>query len=448
MVSKPLNTSEKFILKPEFLERPRLSRENPDAGSFWDYLTFKNVVIWLGVLTFIIFLGSAVSPRIAFLFMALLGLVGLVVFEMSSRRKWEHALLDQLQKMNSDYDRLVRETARNRNDLAALKKNLAAAGTLARSYNTGSDAKDGNAAEQRMAKSIAEQLAKMGDAAVEETGMEGPFLALDTAVIKKAAATSFPEGKDIGSQLSDDQVLQLVNAAVRQDRIDLFLQSVVNLPQRKTRFYEMFSRIRIKPGVYLPAERYIAVAMTQDLVPVIDNLLLLRGLQFIRDTETEDSNRAFFCNITSLTLDDPKFMGDLVEFIAQNRTLAPRLMFELGQVDLATMRADTLPVLNGLARLGCRFSMDRVRSLSFDFSFLEAHHIRFIKVEAGILLLAMKETGGFQRLKRLKSELDAKGIDLIVEKIETERQLITLLDLGIDYGQGFLFSKPQLASAV
>src|SRR5690606_8962278 len=122
-----------------------------------------------------------------------------------------------------------------------------------------------------------------------------------------------------------------VHAAVRQDRIDMFMQPIVNLPQRKLRFYEMFSRIRIKPGVHLPAEQYIEVAMRQDLVPVIDNLLLLRGLQMIRDTEEENFNRAFFCNITTLTLGDPKFMGDLVEFIAQNRTLAPRLVFELGQ---------------------------------------------------------------------------------------------------------------------
>src|SRR5690606_16702742 len=98
-------------------------------------------------------------------------------------------------------------------------------------------------------------------------------------------------------------------------------------------------------------------------------------------------------------LNDPKFMGDLVEFIAQNRTLAPRLVFELGQGDLATMGADALPVLDGLARLGCRFSMDTVTALSFDFAFLSARHIRFVKVEARMILNAMRESGGFQRMK-------------------------------------------------
>lgn len=435
------------ILKLGVFQRAPVDRK-ASAPPFSEYLTFKNIVIGLGVATFLIFLGSAVSARIAFLFAALLGLTGLVVFEMTSRRRWEGDLLDQLQKMTGDYDRLVREVARNRNDMAALKKSLSSAGALARSY--GSVAGDGaGAVEQRMVKTIAEQLSRIGEPPREEG--EGHDLGISTADVNISAIGAVEKDAprddgDIGRRLSDEQVLQLVHAAVRQDRIDLFLQPVVGLPQRKVRFYEMFSRIRIKPEVYLPAERYIEVAMEQDLVPVIDNLLLLRGLQLIRDTEEENFNRAFFCNITSLTLNDPKFMGDLVEFIAQNRTLAPRLVFEMGQKDLATMSAESLPVLDGLARLGCRFSMDQVRSLSFDFAFLEARHVRFIRVEAAQLLREMKETGGFTRMKRLKSELDAAGIDLIAEKIETDRQLLDLLDLDIDYGQGYLFGKPQLSA--
>lgn len=401
-------------------------------------VTFRNVVLILGVAALLIFLGSAVSARIAFLFAALLGLSGLVLFEMSSRRKWERQLMQQLQKMGTDYERIVRETARNRNDMQFVKKGLFDTGAIVRSQGK----TKGEDVEQRMVRAIAEQLSKIGEPTKEEVDEERIVLAAPTGRAL-SDSKSGPPDEGVGHRLSDVQVLQLVNLAVQQDRIDLFLQPVVALPQRKLRFYEMFSRIRIKQGVYLPAERYIEVAMTQDLVPVIDNLLLLRGLQMIRDTEEENFNRAFFCNITSLTLNDPKFMGDLVEFIAQNKTLAPRLMFELCQTDLSTMSPDTLPVLAGLSTLGCRFSMDQVKTLSFDFAHLEARHIRFIKVDANLLVQEMKEVGGLSRMKRMKSELDRRGIDLIVEKIETEAQLLQLLDAEIDYGQGYLFGKPE-----
>ena len=393
-------------------------------------LTLRNGVIALGVLVLLIFIGSVASARIACLFAALLGLAAVLAYEISSRLKWEAKISARLQQMASDHERLVRETARSRNDMTSLKKTLADAGALARSYGR-LPAPSQAAGEQRMIKALADQLARIG--APEE---------VDTTELDALAESAGAEDAAVGRQLTDAQVLQLVDAAVRRDRVDLFLQPIVNLPQRKVRFYELFSRIRLSAGVYLPAARYVEVAVRQDLISSVDNLLLLRGLQLLRDNASEGTAQAFFCNITCVTLNDPKFMADLVEFIAQNRLLAPRLVFELGQHDLANMGDEILPVLQGLARLGCRFSMDTVKSINFDYAHLEARHIRFVKLDATTVLAELGDVGGRRKLERVKAELDSRGIDFIVTRIETEGELLELLDLHIDYGQGFLFGKP------
>lgn len=416
-----------------------------DNFTIYDYLSFRNIVIGISAVTFLIFLAVAVSVGMAILSGALLALLALLLVEMASRRRWEHSLLAQIQRVNDDYERLVREVARNRNDTASLRRKLAdAAGTLARSYEKKAP---GEPVEQRMIKAIAEQLSKLGDVSQDDRSGLDTAMIVDPSLFEKDETLKGMDDAEIGRRLSDDQVLQLVNASVRKDRIDLFLQPIVNLPQRKLRFYETFSRIRVMPNVYLPATRYVELAMKQDMMPSIDNLLLLRGLQVIRNAAEGDYNRAFFFNITSLTLNDPKFMGDLVEFISQNRMLAPQLIFEMGQKDLATMSADILPTFEGLSKLGCRFSMDQVKDLAFDADYLESRHIRFIKIDAPLLLAELREEGGLLHMKRLKSELDRNGIDVIVEKIETDRQLLDLLDIEVDYGQGYLFGKPSLYEA-
>lgn len=403
------------------------------------FVTLRNIVIAAGLVAFLVVLASVASPRVAVMGAAMLGIVAFIAIEMSARRRWERDIVIELQRMGGDFDRIVREVARNRNDLADVRRMLADAGQMARSFGRDVPAAtaDTGGIEQRMIKAIAEQLSRMdapqrGLATGEMDEPEIQLPVIEGLTVDNAARI-----------LTDEQVMLFVQHAVQQDSIDLFLQPIVNLPQRKPRFFEMLSRIRISGEIYLPAGRYIAVAMKHDMVPVIDNLLLLRALQFIRDAGDDGAaGRAWFCNITSLTLNDPKFMGDLVEFIAAYRTLAPRLVFEFNQQDLATMRAESLPVLDGLSRLGCRFSMDRVRELSFDFAHLEARHVRFVKVEAALIIAEMKEIGGLKRVQRLKAELDSRGIDLIVEKIESERQLVQLLDIEIDYGQGYLFGKP------
>ena len=437
-MSGKASANKKDVVKPDdnivrlgLFDRPLASGKVSEKFTFYNYLTFKNIVIGLGFLTVLIFLSITVSLRIVFLFLALVALLALAMLEMSSRRKWEIDLLGQLKRMSSDYDRLVREVARNRNDTASLRKKLSdAGGMLARSH----DRSSGEVAEHRMVSDLAEQLSRLSDLSYEENAEDSVETSISDGIGKNAA----------DENLTEDQVLQLVKAALQRDRIDLFLQPIVNLPHRKLRFYEMFSRIRIKFDRYLPAEQYIEVARRQDLMPIIDNLLLLRGLQVIRNTEDGQYNSAFFFNITSPTLNDPKFMGDLVEFISQNRTLAPRLIFEMGQQDLATMSADMLPIFDGLSKLGCRFSMDQVKSVVVDFDQLAARHIRFIKIEASLMMKELGEVEGLQRMKRLKVEFDRHGIDVIVEKIETERQILEVLEVDIDYGQGYLFGKPVL----
>lgn len=433
-----MNSPRELQHDPEDTARPGAS-----AGPGWRaHLTFKNILWALVLATVLIVLASVGSARVAFLGVAMLALAGFIAAEMSARRRWERDMVEQMRRMLGDYDRLVREVARNRNDLADMRRMLADAGETARRFGRQQEGGGASAGgvEQRMIKAIAEQLSRMDapmrPAVADEAETPAPLPAVTGLTAENAAHA-----------LNDEQVMAFVRHAVQQDSIDIFLQPIVNLPQRKPRFFEMFSRIRIAGEIYLPAERYIAVAMRHDMVPVIDNLLLLRALQSIRDTGEGGAGRAWFCNITSLTLNDPKFMGDLVEFIAQYRALAPRLVFELAQRDLATMRAESLPVLDGLSRLGCRFSMDQVREMSFDFAHLEARHIRFIKVDAALVIKEMREIGGMKRMKRLKAELDSRGIDLIVEKIEAEKQLIELLDIEIDYGQGYLFGKPARADS-
>ncbi len=431
MAPRPYSNANKLSL----LQRPLASGKAPEKFTFYNYFTFRNLVIALGVLALVVFLAGAVSVRAALITAGLLVFALLVLSEMAARRRWEKDLLQQLHDMNSDYDRLVRDVARNRNDTALLRKSLSgAAASIARGYGKMPDEN----IDQRMFKGLVDQLSKLGEQPKEDQEEVEIIPEQDLGI----PADADPE--KIGLHLTEAQVLQLVQSAAQQDRIDLFMQPIVGLPQRKTRFFEMLSRIRVKEGAYLPASRYVGIANRQALMPIIDNLLLLRGLLLIRNAEDDGPGNAYFFNITSPTLNDPKFMGDLVEFISLNRALAPRLVFELAQTDLATMNADVLPILDGLSKLGCRFSMDQVRSLNVNFSRLNARHIRFVKIDAALLVREIKEDSGLQRLKRLKDEFDRNGIDLIVEKIETERQLLEILEIDVDYGQGYLFGKPVL----
>src|SRR5665213_4006894 len=81
---------------------------------------------------------------------------------------------------------------------------------------------------------------------------------------------------------SRDAIVDLIGKAVDANRIDLYLQPVVTLPQRKVRYYEALSRLRTEDGDVVPAVEFIDIAESAGLMPRIDNLLLFRCVQVTR----------------------------------------------------------------------------------------------------------------------------------------------------------------------
>lgn len=249
-----------------------------------------------------------------------------------------------------------------------------------------------------------------------------------------------PAGPPAG-RLNDALVLDTVREALRADRIDIYLQPVVSLPQRKHRFYEVFSRVRAADGAQIMPDRYLDIAAREGLIATIDNLLLLRCVQLIRETERRQHHVGFFSNISAATLGDGDFMRQFLQILSQTQSLAPKLVFELSQEEMRGGGAATAGVLGQLARLGLRFSMDQVTDLNLDVDALIRADVRYLKIDCGLLL--DRETR--PQADALRRRVQGHPIDIVVEKIETENQLIEILDMGIDFGQGYLFGEPRLS---
>lgn len=242
-------------------------------------------------------------------------------------------------------------------------------------------------------------------------------------------------------RLNDASVLETVRDALKADRIDIYLQPIVSLPQRKHRFYEVFSRVRSADGSQIMPDRYLEIAEREGLIATIDNLLLVRCIQLIRETERRQHHIGFFSNISAATVGDADFMRQFLQFMGQNDGLVPKLVFELSQEHWREGGPATTNLLGQLARIGFRFSMDQVTDLNIDVDALVRAEVRYLKLDRALLLdPAMRP-----RAEALRRRIEGQPVDLIVEKIETENQLIELLDIGIDFGQGYLFGEPRLS---
>ncbi|WP_082532112.1 MULTISPECIES: EAL domain-containing protein [unclassified Phenylobacterium] len=246
-------------------------------------------------------------------------------------------------------------------------------------------------------------------------------------------------------------LLDTVREALAENRVDLYLQPVVGLPQRRTVFYESYSRLRDATGrVMMPAE-YLTVAEPEGLVTSIDNLLLFRCVQIVRRLAKQDRKVGIFCNISTSSLADESFFPQFLDLLAANRDLSGALIFELGQAAFDARGSVEARNMGKLADLGFRFSLDKVTNLDIDFQDLARSDVKFLKIAAPFLLDELAETDEGLILRSLP-DLAAQdfasltrryGVEIVAEKVESERQIVDILELDIAYGQGHLFGEPR-----
>jgi cyclic-di-GMP phosphodiesterase TipF (flagellum assembly factor) len=87
--------------------------------------------------------------------------------------------------------------------------------------------------------------------------------------------------------------------------------------------------------------------------------------------------------------------------------------------------------------------MDQVADLRLEPRDLSERGIRYVKVPAPLLLGRAGVPGADIHAADLSDLLGRFGISLISERIETEAQVVNLLDYDVRFGQGFLFSPPR-----
>jgi cyclic-di-GMP phosphodiesterase TipF (flagellum assembly factor) len=298
-----------------------------------------------------------------------------------------------------------------------------------------------------LVRQIADTVASHAAALQQQGALPAPAGSSPAAATDADDALTLSESDAVGGRrfrsLSREGIVALIGKAADANRIDLYLQPIVTLPQRKVRYYEALSRLRTDEGDIVTAADFIDTAESVGLMPKIDNLLLFRCVQVTRRLQLKSRDVGLFCNVSASTLSDPVFFRQFLDFMEANRALSNALMFEFTQSAYRALGPLEHESLTALSELGFRFSMDHVTDLRLEPKELADRSFRFLKVPAKLLLNPAVASQSDIHPGDLADLLARSGIDLIAERIEAESMVVDLLDYDVRFGQGFLFSPPR-----
>lgn len=270
---------------------------------------------------------------------------------------------------------------------------------------------------------------------------DAPATAFVPAELPASPITSPVSSPAQGS--STDQRKRAILAAFRDDRLEIHLQPIVSLPQRKTKFYEALARLRLDGETLLVPAEFMPTLEDAGLAPELDGKVAARAAAVARHLLNRGSDAFVTSNLSPAAMKTPGFLRALGRIMEAYPDVLGRIAFEISQRCWRTLDAETAGALEQLRAKGAFFLLDRAIDLRIDPLTLADRGVRYVKLPAQMLIDPQPSYGLDFAVTDLSTVLARAGIKLVADRVEAEQVVPDLIEFEIPLAQGFVFAAPR-----
>lgn len=236
----------------------------------------------------------------------------------------------------------------------------------------------------------------------------------------------------------------LIGKALGEGALEVHLQPIVSLPQRRTCGYEALARLRLDENTLLLPHEFIETVETRGFGPTLDALVLTRALAIARHLGAKDGGIFVSCNFSNATWNSSRALAALTRILDKYREHTGHLVIEMPQAVFRALDPTSLGLLGAMSANGVRFALDQLVDLRLDPSALFDRGVRYVKAPAALLQAHLDG--------RIQSDIDAGdlatllarvSITLVADQVEDNPAAADMIELGAAMGQGQAFSPPR-----
>ncbi len=223
------------------------------------------------------------------------------------------------------------------------------------------------------------------------------------------------------------------------DQLSTVFQPILGLRERQVLGYEALAR---GPGgslYHMPA-RLFELAAEADLVFELDRKCRRQAFASCRALP---AGAKMFLNVLPSALYDPEFQGDALLRGVEAQGLRPgRVVLEITEKSAIENYDLFAAAIRDLTALGFSFAVDDVGAGYSGLEKIARLEPRYLKFDRELVRSIDSSYIRREMTRALKAFADRIGSTIIAEGIENDAELATLLELGVEYGQGFLLGRP------
>ncbi len=232
--------------------------------------------------------------------------------------------------------------------------------------------------------------------------------------------------------------------AIKKDDFEPYFQPIVRLSDGAVVGHEALLRWNHESRGLLTPSEFIGVGEDTGLIEEVDWLLYRRVMQWMRDQPAGYVS----INVSPRHFRSEDFARRLLEMAEEAGADPRRLRIEITEVALLDDSPRALRMLNHLRSRGVGALLDDFGTGFSALSYLHRFPIHAIKIDRSFIagLAGASRSESLALVRAILALAGTLGIDCVGEGVETGTQSDLLLGLGCQYGQGYLFGRPEPAA--
>lgn len=235
-------------------------------------------------------------------------------------------------------------------------------------------------------------------------------------------------------------ILQSLSSAIDQKRIVPFFQPIVDLQSKKIVKYEALVRQISTAGDIIEPDRFLKLAAQTPLYRELTKMMIE---QVFAAFESEPYR--FSINLSMRDLLDSELMQMLEELLKIHPKSAPRLEIELLESENLSETDVVEHFISLLKGYGCRIAIDDFGTGYSNFSHLAKLSVDTLKIDGSLITRIESDEKYLQTVQTIVRYADALGVETVAEFVETKETALKLRNIGVTYGQGYYFGRPDPA---
>ncbi|MFC3076279.1 putative bifunctional diguanylate cyclase/phosphodiesterase [Shinella pollutisoli] len=241
---------------------------------------------------------------------------------------------------------------------------------------------------------------------------------------------------------------QFIDQGLREDWFEAHLQPIVALSDGRVAGFEALMRLHHPQRGILPPGEIVGIAEENGSITRIGDVILSKSIANLAAISAIAGFGETYLAVNFSPLQfEPALPARLASLLMENDVTPPRIVIEITEAVLMLDNPAVREVLDALSALGCRIALDDFGTGYSSLSYLNRFPVDIVKIDQSFT----RSLSTSEKALRDKSRMLVEGIrtishqmgcTVVAEGIETDEQWEILRAMDIEFGQGYLFSRP------